>query len=927
MEVNCTVLEVAGVEDEDALALGVQLHVPDPAGRLRLRTPHPDWLLSHNLYMPNLQNQTNVRVIFGFGLQTSDAAVKIRQDLFPHALCYIVNIWPFDSLKPQILGIKKMEVFWRFQLLKEDMKEADAIFSIGYNCYEFYRNMFVNYDELTQKHHQLTPIPYERYFGEALDEHRSVFESKEFHIVSLFEEHFIDDAKTYKPIASMLHSLGESLKVDITWKIMGFPNGKERLFMEVLDPEVRAIVQPVPPLSVYEYDDMVQRAQLILIPPSAINSRNLALTAMALAIPIIVPVESDIHVLLDQHTRHIEKFMVSDMEDMQVLKFKIREVIVRPELALHRAIEVKRHLQITAAIAERDMNVGFRYIIRPDRFGGPGLSQSESFSMSRNLVDPFNNRRFLHHLKRIREVYEATVFVSIKGGIPEPTTNMATIRETLFGMDRPEFELSMNKVADLHPQLKAKYFDRRNNRFVLECKTIEALCGLWKAYEQQILLDIMQSTLLTCEIVEEIQARHLRLHVNLDYEEYEAGKRELRFEKDARDKKMTRRVSESDISKLSLPEGDRHFYAQRQKRIEEEARKKTLTKCKSLQELYLYSSNRDKTLTFVQELEKMPHPIPSDKNNVYDEVKVALIMHNRTLYKRVTDLKMEETELIAEGPPPRIGCRKFGEEGSEINQVNGPSGITVNHNNELVFADYNNHRLQILNQEYQCRHVIALEGFPQPFKPRDVTVSADGRYFVSDEGNKQIVVCTEDNKVLATFGQKEGLSPHGLALTRDGHLLVTDQDKNCISRYTLDGTHVADIGSTGTGPGQFKSPMSVAVNSRNQMIVSDSDNRRVQMLNMNGGFIGFVGPDGTGASASRPPSPYGLNVDQHDNIYVCDVNANIVANYTPAGKFIENLGRAQLRKPSFVATRNENRGTPTMVVTEFEQNNFKVVLL
>jgi DNA-binding beta-propeller fold protein YncE len=131
---------------------------------------------------------------------------------------------------------------------------------------------------------------------------------------------------------------------------------------------------------------------------------------------------------------------------------------------------------------------------------------------------------------------------------------------------------------------------------------------------------------------------------------------------------------------------------------------------------------------------------------------------------------------LAPGPVARSGpgfLRIFGSEGSSNGQFKYPSSMAWDHQGNVVVADTDNHRLQVIRlSDGTCLRTIGSEG------------SGAGQF----------------NR------------PFGVAFDSAGHIIVADADNHRVQvlRYS-DGSHVRTIGSKGSGNGQFKYPCSVAV--------------------------------------------------------------------------------------------------------------------
>ncbi|CAH1245792.1 TRIM2 [Branchiostoma lanceolatum] len=147
-------------------------------------------------------------------------------------------------------------------------------------------------------------------------------------------------------------------------------------------------------------------------------------------------------------------------------------------------------------------------------------------------------------------------------------------------------------------------------------------------------------------------------------------------------------------------------------------------------------------------------------------------------------------------------------------------------------------------------------------KPRDVAVKGN-RLYVADNG-----------KLINRFPLGEYCThPYGLAVQRDGRVVVADKDKHSIFLFEADGKLAKQVGGKGQGEGQFNEPCFVCVDKEDYIIVADKNNHRVQVFDQNLNFKHKFGQKG------RQPQdmwyPFGVSADSRGNIVLANSGSNV----------------------------------------------------
>ena len=96
------------------------------------------------------------------------------------------------------------------------------------------------------------------------------------------------------------------------------------------------------------------------------------------------------------------------------------------------------------------------------------------------------------------------------------------------------------------------------------------------------------------------------------------------------------------------------------------------------------------------------------------------------------------------------------------------------------------------------------------------------------------------------------------------------------------------IGKGGSGEGMFKRPYGVAVNDRDEVVVADCHNHRVQVFDSNGTFLRSFGHKGE--NAGELIYPVGIAIDKDRNIFVAENGNNRIQIFSWEGRHLRSFG-------------------------------------
>ena len=234
-----------------------------------------------------------------------------------------------------------------------------------------------------------------------------------------------------------------------------------------------------------------------------------------------------------------------------------------------------------------------------------------------------------------------------------------------------------------------------------------------------------------------------------------------------------------------------------------------------------------------------------------------------------------------------------GSRGKREGEFDGPWSITKNENTgNIAVADYGNKSVQIFDENLKylrtigggtgsqtgaavkignSRSVAFLRNgdmiVVHDDKKRKMSVITDGgefieqfsehlirpcTVFVEADGSGHVIVCDLDKikvlspdgaELLQSFSALDCDTTPSCAYYHHDMFFVSYHEAHCVKVFSKEGVFLNDIGSKGSGIGQFKHPRGLVVDSFDNLIVCDRKNKRLQMFTLDGAFLTSFGQE------------------------------------------------------------------------------------
>ena len=157
--------------------------------------------------------------------------------------------------------------------------------------------------------------------------------------------------------------------------------------------------------------------------------------------------------------------------------------------------------------------------------------------------------------------------------------------------------------------------------------------------------------------------------------------------------------------------------------------------------------------------------------------------------------------------------------------------------------------------------------------PLYISVGSDGRIITCDYDDKTIKVLSPDRKnLLQSFSAPDCDVGPLCAVYQQDKFFVSFSEADRVMVFNNAGEYLYDIGSKGSGDGQFLCPIGLAIDKFNRLIVCDTNNHRLQLFTLDGKYVAKV----AGSFFDHNSYVVGCAVSNTGHLFVTDNNNHCI---------------------------------------------------
>ena len=258
-----------------------------------------------------------------------------------------------------------------------------------------------------------------------------------------------------------------------------------------------------------------------------------------------------------------------------------------------------------------------------------------------------------------------------------------------------------------------------------------------------------------------------------------------------------------------------------------------------------------------------------------------------------------------EGPVPLTVDSIIGGAGHAPGRFDYPRAIDVDAQTGELFVVDKSGRVQRLDPEGRPLASWTMPRINQG-RPTGITIGPRGNIWVADTHEHRVMVYGPDGEwkqQVGSYGTGPGqfIYPTDIAFGDDDVVFVSEYGGNDrIQVFTIDGEWIRTIGGTGTAPGMFDRPQSMCISPDGRtMAVADSRNQRIQLMDLASGDWRVLRQGGYEGDLR---TPFSVWFRDDGSLLVSDTGTNLLLHLSADGEILAanggwGWGPGQLRDP------------------------------
>jgi len=206
---------------------------------------------------------------------------------------------------------------------------------------------------------------------------------------------------------------------------------------------------------------------------------------------------------------------------------------------------------------------------------------------------------------------------------------------------------------------------------------------------------------------------------------------------------------------------------------------------------------------------------------------------------------MDAQSIVGSGQYRYAVDKQWGRRAGGVPAFGTVSGVACDSRDRVyVFNRIPSPRMIVLDRDGNLLNEWGLGYFKHP---HGIFITPNDELYLTDRETQMVTHWTCDGRFIESWGtaNEPGApgqpfnEPTHAFVTPDGEMLVSDgYGQFRVHRYGADGQLKNSWGSEGTGPGQFALPHDVWVDPRGRVLVCDRENQRVQHFDRDGNYLG-----------------------------------------------------------------------------------------